>query len=173
MLVHDTLTGLGLRDKVTVIASGKILTGFHMIRALALGADLCLSARAMMLAIGCIQALRCNSGHCPTGITTQNPALVHGLHVEDKAPRVTRYHSATVRGFLELLGAMGLSHPREIGPHHIFRRISDAEVYTLAECHHFLPEGALLSEDDVPESWHDDWLAARAGEALPGLGESS
>ncbi len=160
MLVHDALTGLGLRDRVTVIASGKILTGFHMVRALALGADLCLSARAMMLALGCIQALRCNSGHCPTGITTQNPALVHGLHVNDKAPRVTRFHAATVKGFLELLGAMGLSHPREIGPHHIFRRISDAEVHTLAECHDFLPEGALLSDDPGLESWRVDWKAA-------------
>ena len=118
----------------------------------------------MMLALGCIQALRCNSGHCPTGITTQNPALVHGLDVEDKTPRVTRYHGATVRGFLELLGAMGLSHPRELGPHHIFRRISDSHVRTLAQFHDFLPEGALLADDAAPESWREDWQAAcRAG----------
>jgi hypothetical protein len=73
---------------------------------------------------------------------------------------VTRFHAATVRGFLELLGAMGLSHPREIGPHHIFRRISDAEVHTLAECHDFVPEGALLSDGTGLESWRDDWKAA-------------
>ena len=167
MLVNNALMGLGLRDRVVVIASGKILTGFHMARALAVGADLCVSARGMMLAMGCIQALRCNSGHCPTGITTQNPALVHGLDVEDKTPRVTRFHSATVRGFLELLGAMGLSDPLELGPHHIFRRISDSHVCTFAQFHDFLPEGALLADDAAPESWRDDWQAACASEAPP------
>ncbi len=161
MLVHNALTGLGLRDRVTVIASGKILTGFHMARALALGADLCLSARGMMLALGCIQALRCNSGHCPTGITTQNPALVYGLDVGDKTPRVTRFQAATVGGLLELLGAMGLSHPRELGPHHVFRRVSDSHVRTFAQIHEFLPEGALLADGEGAESWRDDWRAAR------------
>ena len=161
MLVHNALTGLGLRDRVTVIASGKILTGFHMARALALGADLCLSARGMMLALGCIQALRCNSGHCPTGITTQNPALVYGLDVGDKTPRVTRFQAATVGGLLELLGAMGLPHPRELGPHHIFRRVSDSHVRTFAQIHEFLPEGALLADGEGAESWRDDWRAAR------------
>lgn len=161
MLVHNALTGLGLRDRVTVIASGKILTGFHMARALALGADLCLSARGMMLALGCIQALRCNSGHCPTGITTQNPALVYGLDVGDKTPRVTRFQAATVGGLLELLSAMGLSHPRELDPHHIFRRVSDSHVRTFAQIHEFLPEGALLADGEGAESWRDDWRAAR------------
>ena len=161
MLVHNALTGLGLRNRVTVIASGKILTGFHMARALALGADLCLSARGMMLALGCIQALRCNSGHCPTGITTQNPALVYGLDVGDKTPRVTRFQAATVGGLLELLGAMGLAHPRELGPHHVFRRVSDSHVRTFAQIHEFLPEGALLADGEGAESWRDDWRAAR------------
>ena len=160
MLVHNALTGLGLRHRVVVIASGKIMTGFDMARALALGADLCLSARAMMLALGCIQALRCNSGHCPTGITTQNSALVHGLDVENKTPRVTRYQAATVEGLLELLSAMGLSHPRELGPHNIYRRISDSRVRTLAQVHEFLSEGALLADDAAPGSWSDDWRAA-------------
>ena len=165
MLVNNALTGVGLRDRIVVIASGKVLTGFHMVRALALGADLCASARGMMLALGCIQALRCNSGHCPTGITTQNQALVHGLDVEDKTARVTRYHAATVKGFLELLGAMGLSHPRELGPHHIFRRISDSHVRTLARCHDFLPEGALLDNEGRVDtgSWGQDWQTVCEG----------
>ena len=160
MLVHNALTGLGLRDRVVVMAAGKILTGFHMVRAIAMGADLCVAARGMMLALGCIQALRCNSGHCPTGITTQKPALVHGLEVEDKTQRVTRYQAATVRGLLELLGAMGLSHPRDLGPHHVFRRVSDSQVHTFAQIHEFLSEGALLADDAGTTSWQDDWRVA-------------
>ena len=131
MLVHNALTGTGLRDQITIIASGKILTGFDMARALALGADLCASARGMMLALGCIQALRCHSGHCPTGITTQNEALVAGLDLEDKTIRVSRYQDATVRSLLELLGAMGISHPDQLAPRHIFRRVSDCHPTNL------------------------------------------
>ena len=160
MLVNNALTGVGLRDRVVVIASGKILTGFHMARALALGADLCVSARGMMFALGCIQALRCNSGHCPTGITTQDPALVYGLDVEDKTPRVTRFQAATVRSLLELLGAMGLSHPRELNPHTIYRRVSDSQVRTYAQIHEFLSDGALLADDAGVGSWQDDWRTA-------------
>ena len=159
MLVNNALTGLGLRDRAVVIASGKILTGFHMVCAIALGADVCVSARGMMLALGCIQALRCNSGRCPTGITTQHPALVHGLDVEDKTLRVARFQAATLRSLLELLGAMGLSHPRELDPHHIYRRVSDAGVRTFAQTHECLSEGALLADDRGTGEWHDDWRA--------------
>lgn len=166
-LVNNALKGVGLRDRIVVIAAGKILTGFDMARALALGADLCVSARGMMLAIGCIQALRCNSGRCPTGVATQNPALVHGLDVEDKTPRVTRFHRGTVHSLLELLGAMGLSHPSELGPHHIFRRVRDSRVRTLAQLHNFLDDRDLLTiaGDWVTEGtsaayWRDDWRSA-------------
>jgi len=168
MLVNNALTGLGLRDRVVIIAAGKVLTGFHMARALALGADLCVSARGMMLALGCIQALRCNSGHCPTGITTQNQALVRGLDIDDKTGRVERYQGATVRSLLELLGAMGLSHPSDLGPHHIYRRVNDCRVRNLAQLHEFLAEDALLAEDagrmaEGARLWRDDWRAACAG----------
>ena len=158
MLVHNALTGTGLRDQITIIASGKILTGFDMARALALGADLCASARGMMLALGCIQALRCHSGHCPTGITTQNEALVAGLDLEDKTIRVSRYQDATVRSLLELLGAMGISHPDQLAPRHIFRRVSDCHIRTVAELHRFLSEGELLLPNGAGR-WHDDWRA--------------
>ena len=160
VFVHNMLTGIGLRDRISIIASGKIFTGFHMVRAVALGADLCVSARGMMFALGCIQALRCNSDNCPTGITTQDPALVHGLHVADKAERVERYHAGTVQGFLEFLAAMGLRHPREIGPDHVFRRVSDTKVCRLSEMYDFAAEGQMLQEDGVPAEWSQEWRAA-------------
>ncbi len=160
VFVHNALTGIGLRDRVSIVASGKILTGFHIARALALGADLCVSARGMMFALGCIQALRCNSDHCPTGITTQQPALVQGLHVGDKAERVERYHAGTVEGFLEILAAMRLSHPREVGPGHVFRRVSDTQVRRFSEMYEFLTEGQLLQDDGVPAEWRQEWRAS-------------
>ncbi|MEJ2116202.1 MAG: FMN-binding glutamate synthase family protein, partial [Gammaproteobacteria bacterium] len=104
ILVHNILVGLGLREHIKIIASGKILTGFHIVRALSLGADLCSSARGMMFALGCIQSLRCNTNHCPTGITTQNPALSYGLDITNKANRVLNFHAGTLQSVLEIIG---------------------------------------------------------------------
>jgi glutamate synthase domain-containing protein 2 len=133
LLVHNALLGTGLRDKVRLFASGKIFTGFHMVRAMALGADACYSARGMMLALGCIQALRCNNNTCPTGITTQDPALIHGLDVTSKSERVYRFHLETIRSFRELLAAMGVRGPEEISPAHLFRRVDAVEIKSFAE----------------------------------------
>ncbi len=175
VFVANSLRGAGLRDKVRVIYSGKVFSSFHIIRAMALGADTCNSARAMMFALGCIQALRCNSNMCPTGITTQNPALVKGLHVPGKAERVHRYHKATIHAFLEMLAAMGLKSPNQIRPNHVYRRIDDLHVRSLAEIYQFLESGQLLS-DDLPscsllsewqEASADHWsFQAESGEAI-------
>ncbi len=160
IFVNNALTGAGVRHRTRILASGKILTGFHMARALALGADVCMSARGMMLSLGCIQALRCNSGHCPTGITTHNPALVYGLDVDVKATRVERFHAATVAAFLELMAAMGLHDPSDLRPHHIFRRVTDLRVQSFSELYESLEPGQLLRDADVPEGWRDAWRAA-------------
>jgi len=158
----NALTGAGLRDGVRVVYSGKVFSAFHMIRAFALGADTCNSARAMMFALGCIQALRCNSNHCPTGITTQNPALIKGLHVPSKAERVYRFHHATIHALLEMIAAMGLKRPDEVRPDHVYRRIDDLNVRSLAEIYQFLQPGALL-DDTLPDcSLAREWQAARA-----------
>jgi len=162
VLVHNVLTGFGVRESVRLIASGKILTGFHMVRAMALGADLCLSARGMMFALGCIQSLRCNSGLCPTGVTSTDPTLIEGLVVADKAPRVERFHAATVASFLEILGAMGLEHPREVGPEHVFRRVDDLRVRRFSDIYDFLEPGQLLDERSVPNEMLSEWQAADA-----------
>ena len=147
VLVHDILTGLDLRDPIRIIVSGKILSAFHMVRALALGADTCNSARGMMFALGCIQALRCNNNMCPTGITTQNPALVQGLVVNDKAPRVQSFHEKTIAGTMKMLSAMGLDEPGELRPHHIYRRTADLQAASFAELYRFFEPGELLASD--------------------------
>ena len=159
---HNALLGAGLRGRVRVLASGKILTGFHMIRALALGADACNSARGMMLALGCIQALRCNNDTCPTGVTTQNPALYRGLDVPDKAQRVERFHRATIESFLEILAAMGVPSPEDISPELIFRRVSDMSVKTFDEIYEFLEPGALIDDAHLPGVWRREWALASA-----------
>jgi glutamate synthase domain-containing protein 2 len=166
LFVNNALIGTGLRERIRIMATGKIFTGFHMVRALALGADLCATARGMMLALGCIQSLRCNTDKCPTGIATQNPALVHGLHVPDKAKRVARYHDATIKGFMEMLSAMGLRHPDELGPKHIYRRVDDLKVESFEELYEILEPGQLLRED-VPEPLLSEWRAASADQWPP------
>lgn len=161
VFVHNALVGIGLRDQIKVIASGKIFSGFHMIRALAIGADLCATARAMMFALGCIQSLRCNANTCPTGITTQDPALVYGLDVKDKTARVANFHHATMNGFLELLGAMGLNRSDELRPEHIFRRVDDLRVRNMRELYEYLEPGQLLDDERLPEGMRDEWNQAR------------
>ncbi len=145
LIAHNALLGCDLRDKIRVICSGKIVTGFNMVQRMAIGADLCNSARAMMFALGCIQALKCNTNHCPVGVATQAPNLVRGLDVSGKKHRVCNYHRNTVNSFLEILGAAGLSHPDELRPRHIQRRISPTEVQNYGRVYQYLEPGALLS----------------------------
>lgn len=148
--VDNALRGFSIRHKIKIICSGKILTGFHMMRAMALGADVCNSARGMMLALGCIQALECNKNSCPTGVATQDPALTKGLVVEDKVSRVTNFHKHTVESFVELLGAAGLDHPDQINRTHIFRRVFMNLVKTYEEIYPTIPDGSLLEGGDPP-----------------------
>lgn len=160
--VHDALTGFGIRDQIKLIGSGKILDGFDIFRAMALGADICSSARAMMMALGCIQALECNKNTCPTGVATMNPELVKGLVVSDKAERVASYQKETVQAFIELLAGAGLKSPSEIKRHHINRRITLEKVSRLDQIYPYLEKDCLLKADTVPEGWKADWNRADA-----------
>ena len=144
--VCDVLTGFGLKQDIKVIASGKTFTGFHLVKNLAIGADVCNSARGMMVALGCVQSLVCNTNECPTGVATQNPALSAGLVVEDKAHRVARYHKETVRATMEIVASAGLANPCFLNRSHIYRRISQTEVRRYDEIYPALTEGCLLSE---------------------------
>lgn len=137
------------------------------------GKDLSYSARGMMLALGCIRSLRCNTNHCPTGITTQQPSLVYGLDVTDKSERVFRYHRETVRSALELLGAMGLERLSELRPHHIFRRIDDLRVRHFGELYDYLEPGQLIDNKGLPEGLQEEWNLCRPDRwsLLPGPGQ--
>lgn len=142
---HDTLTGFNIRHHMKLIASGKVLTGFHILRAMALGADTCNSARAMMMALGCIQALVCNTNKCPTGVATQDKWLAAGLVIDDKKQRVANYHRDTIESAIELAGAAGLRDPHEVTRRHIFRRVFMNMVKTFEDIYPSVVPGVLLN----------------------------
>ncbi len=152
IFIHNALIGFSLRDKIKIISSGKIASGFGIVKMISLGADLCYSARAMMMALGCVQALRCNTNHCPVGVTTQNPNLVAGLVVSDKQQRVAAYHEGTVESVAEIIGAMGISKTDDLRQWHIMKRIGPNEIHHYGEIYEFVHDGELL-KDDLPKSY--------------------
>ena len=153
-LVHNTLVGVNLRDQIKIGCSGKIISSFDMAVAFALGADWCNSARGFMFAIGCIQAQVCNTGFCPTGVTTQDPQRQKALVVPNKAERVFNFHHESLRALKELVEAAGLHHPGEIDAPHIVRRINKNEVRLLSMLLPEMPAGLLLKEHFEEESTH-------------------
>jgi glutamate synthase domain-containing protein 2 len=142
--VHNALVGAGLRQKIKLGCSGKILTAFDMARAMALGADWCNSARGFMFAVGCIQSLSCHTDNCPTGLATQNPWRGRAIHVPDKSERVANFHRATLHSLAELTAAAGLDHPNQFELDHFRRRVSENSVTSFAELFPSIEEGELL-----------------------------
>jgi glutamate synthase domain-containing protein 2 len=114
IFVNKTLARFEIRDKIRVICSGKIISGYSILRAVALGADMCNSARGFMFSLGCIQALRCNNNQCPTGVATQDKMLIKGLVVTDKSERVYHFHKNTLHAANELLAAAGKNNFAEV-----------------------------------------------------------
>jgi glutamate synthase domain-containing protein 2 len=167
MLVHNTLVGLGLRDRVRLVGAGRIASAFDIARTVAMGADWCNAGRGFMFALGCIQSRTCHSDHCPTGVATQDPRRWRTLDVEDKAARVANFHGNTLRALRDLLGAAGLDHPSQLGPEHILRRVSATEVRSLSALYRFLEPGELL--DKVPEHavFRTFWQMSRADTFAP------
>ncbi len=151
--VYNALEGFGFKDEITLIASGKIVSGFDMFRAFALGADVCYSARAMMLALGCIQALECNKNNCPTGVATHRKELVAGLNVSNKIDRVANYHNETVESFVELMAAAGVRHAHEIDRSMVYRRLNMHESQPYSFIYPYVPTGCLIDEDKSPDDW--------------------
>jgi glutamate synthase domain-containing protein 2 len=149
LMVHNTLIGVNLRHRIKIGCAGKVITAFDVARMMALGADWCNSARGFMMALGCIQAQACHTGHCPTGVTTQDPLRQQALVVPAKAERVHNFHRSTLHALQELVQAAGLEHPQQITAHHIVRRISDTEVRLLSNLITRVAPGALLGPVDA------------------------
>ena len=162
MLVHNTLVGLNLRDRIRIGAAGRIASAFDIARTLAMGADWCNAARGFMFALGCIQAQSCHTSRCPTGIATQDPSRWRKLDVPDKATRVHQFHGNTLKALRELLCAAGLEHPSELGPEHILRRVSPFEVRSLGALYSFIAPGALLDGTAEHAVFRDYWAQARS-----------
>jgi glutamate synthase domain-containing protein 2 len=144
-LVHNTLVGLNLRQRIRIGASGKIISAFDIARAMALGADWCNSARGFMFALGCIQAQSCHTGTCPTGVATQDLLRQKALVVPEKSERVFRFHQNTLKALQELTQAAGLHHPNDFRTTHLFRRVSKSDVRLLANLLPQVAPGSLLA----------------------------
>lgn len=169
---YDTLIGFDLKKDIKLIAAGKIVTGFHMFRALALGADICYSARAMMMALGCIQALECNKNTCPVGVATNDPHLMRGLVVADKKERVYAYHKETIHSFMELLAAAGIRKIHTINRSHVHRRVEMNVVQRYDEIYPYITKGCLTSIDECPPEWKSDLVRADANSFAPRFEEA-
>jgi len=118
--LDDLLKEAGLRDRIAIIASGKLITPAEVAWAFCAGADFVNSARGFMFALCCIQALKCNQNTCPTGVTTHDKRLQQGLNPEDKAVKVRNYCD-TLRHEVEMIAhSCGVDHPRELTRDHVY-----------------------------------------------------
>lgn len=162
MLVRNCLVGTGLRQHIRIGASGKITSGFDIVTRIIQGADFTLSARGMMFAVGCIQAMKCHTNRCPTGVATQDPGLARALDVPDKIDRVYNFQKAVVASAAQMVASMGLDSFAELTPAMLNRRIDSYRSGTYAEIYEWLMPGELL--ECPPESWLSDWIEASAEE---------
>lgn len=161
-LVHNSLVGAGLRERIKIGASGKVISAFDIARCLALGADWCNSARGFMFALGCIQSRSCHTDHCPTGVATQDPVRQRAIVVTDKAERVYYFHANTMHALADLLGAAGLNSPADISPQHLMVRNAQGQARPLASMVDTLTSGQLLQDrghqatlpSPFAEFWH-------------------
>jgi glutamate synthase domain-containing protein 2 len=169
MLVQNVLTGAGVRDRIKVGASGKMVTASAIAQSMALGADWCNSARAFMMAVGCIQAQHCHTNRCPVGVATQDKKLQRALHVPTKAERVAQFHRSTVHALAEIVAAMGLDHPSQLEPDHVVRRVSQYEVRTFGEIHQPLAARSLV-DGLAPPRFQVLWDHATSDRFRPATG---
>ncbi|PUE10163.1 FMN-binding glutamate synthase family protein [Limnohabitans sp. T6-20] len=165
-LVHNSLVGAGLRERIKIGASGKVISAFDIARCLALGADWCNSARGFMFALGCIQSRSCHTDHCPTGVATQDPVRQRAIVVTDKAERVYYFHANTMHALADLLGAAGLTRPADMTAHHLMVRNAQGQARSLASTIDTLLPGQLLQAPAdpaaLPSPFAEFWQASDA-----------
>ncbi len=161
VFAYNALVGCDLKKHIKLICSGKIISGFDMVSKMALGADMCNSARGMLFSLGCVQSRRCNTNTCPTGVATQDPKLYFALDIDKKAPHVANFHKETIESFKDVLGAAGINNLEHLYPSHIHRRIDHATVLNYDEIYEFLQPGQLLL-DDIPDNYAKHWFKANA-----------
>lgn len=164
---HNTLRGAGLRDKLRIGASGKVVTAFDMAKVLSLGADWANSARGFMFSIGCIQAQACHTNNCPVGVATQDPLRQRALDFNRKSERVYRFHHNTLKALGEMTGAAGLDHPGKFLPHHLLMRESDRDMVTGQQVYPYLPNGFLLRDEEDDFGYLLRWRRAQAESFKP------
>jgi len=170
LLVHNTLVGLNLRDQVSIGCAGKVVSAFDIARMIAIGADWCNAARGFMFALGCIQAQSCHTGHCPTGVATQDLARQRALVVPDKSERVYQFHQQTLYALQELVEAAGLNHPSELSASHIVRRHAQGGTKLLANLLPFVAPGALVDGDSALPVFQAYWPMAQSHSFVPAAG---
>jgi len=144
VFVDNALRGAGLRERVKVAASGKMVSAYDLLHHCALGADWVNMARPFMFAIGCIQARDCASGRCPTGLATMDPARYRVVDIAERAKRVANFHHNTLNALTEMLEAAGLHHPRELTRRHVVHRTMGATVKLEEHVYPQVVTGALL-----------------------------
>jgi len=159
--VHNALVGVGLRDKVRIIASGKTASSFDLLAKIAVGADTVNAARTMMMALGCVQSRHCNNNRCPTGVATQDPARAKAINVEDKSERVKNFHHNTLKSFYKLVGSMGLDDPANLMPQMIKRRSTNGLLMPVGSLIAPLKPNALVDNQICEKLWQQWWERSR------------
>mgnify|MGYP000370757552 FL=1 len=160
--VNNALVGVGLRDKIRIIASGKTASSFDLLTKIAVGADIVNAARTMMMALGCIQSRHCNTNHCPTGVATQDPARSKAINVVEKSERVKNFHHNTLKSFYDLVGSMGLDSPSKLKPQMVKRRSQNGLLMPVGSFIAPLKPNALLDENHAGKPWQQWWERSRA-----------
>ena len=159
VFVDNCLRGAGLRDRVKIAASAKIISAYDIVRHCALGADWCNMARPFMFALGCIQARDCASSRCPSGVATMDPKRYRVLDVENRARRVFNFHQNSINAVAEMLEAAGLTHTSQLNRRHIVRRLSASQILLADQIYPRVEINALIDGKPVDDPrlasyWH-------------------
>jgi len=161
VFVQNALVGIGVRDKLKLGASAKLVTAAYIASAMALGADWANSARGFMMSVGCLQTQNCHRNTCPVGVATQNKILQRGLVVSDKARRAQNFHRNTLESLSELIAAAGLEHPSALEPRHLITRVDNNQVKSYAKLYNWMEPGQLI------EGKCGDWIQPHWDRANP------